>query len=187
MSDLLTFDSPLKLFYGLLAGLVFGFLLQRGGVTRYAVIVGQFLWKDHTVVKTMLTAVAVGAVGVWAMHQMWDVPLHVKNATIAASALGGGIFGVGMALLGYCPGTAVGAVGEGSRHAVPGLIGMLLGAAAFAEIQPHITGLIKTWDLGKVTFADVTGLSIWLFVAAVVLLTVIIAVTLRGKHKPTAT
>ena len=37
---------------GALTRLVFGFLLQNGGVTRFSVILGQFLLKDFTVVST---------------------------------------------------------------------------------------------------------------------------------------
>ena len=33
------FDSPSNLLLGVLTGLVFGFLLQKGGVTRFDVIV----------------------------------------------------------------------------------------------------------------------------------------------------
>ena len=61
------FDSPEKLLLGFITGVAFGFLLQKGKVAKFHVIVGQFLLKDWTVIKVMLTAVAVGAIGVWAM------------------------------------------------------------------------------------------------------------------------
>jgi len=166
-------DTPTNLMLGLLTGLVFGFLLQRGGVTRYAVILGQFLWKDHTVLRTMLTAVVVGSLGVWALNSFAGVGMHVKGATLAANAIGGLIFGVGMVVLGYCPGTGVAALGDGSRHAVFGMLGMLTGAAVYAEIFPHIQGnLLKVWDVGKITFVDASGLSPWIIIAALVLLAV---------------
>ena len=99
---------------GLLAGVAFGVLLQKGGVTRYATIVGQFLFTDYTVLKIMLTAILTGAVGVYGMLQLgWIDGLLVKPAQLAANAAGGLIFGVGMAGLGYCPGTGVGAAAEG--------------------------------------------------------------------------
>lgn len=61
------FDTPLKLALGLGTGVVFGFLLQKAQVAKYRVILGQLLLRDWTVAKTMLTAVAVGAVGVYAL------------------------------------------------------------------------------------------------------------------------
>ena len=69
------FDSADKLALGLLTGIVFGFLLQKGRVAKYEVIVGQFLFKDWTVVKTMGTAVVVGAVGVHALIAIWTLRL----------------------------------------------------------------------------------------------------------------
>ena len=170
---------PLKIIaYGVFTGLVFGFLLQRGGVTRYRVIVGQFLFADFTVLKVMLTAIVVGAVGIWGMRSMGlDVPLHIKSAVLVTNILGGLFFGVGMVLLGYCPGTGVAALGDGSRHAWPGLLGMFAGGAAFAFVYPHIKdNLMKAGSLtatvadkttNKLTLADVSGLSPWWFIAAI--------------------
>lgn len=159
--------DPKTIVYGLLTGLVFGFLLHKGGVTRYNVIVNQFRFKDHTVLKTMLTAIVVGAIGVWGMKQAGMIEgLHVKGAALMMNAIGGGIFGVGMVMLGYCPGTALAALGSGSRDAGVGVIGMLFGAAAYAEAYPWISGhLGSIGDLGKVTFADVLHVSPWVLIA----------------------
>ena len=49
-------------------GMIFGALLHRGGVTDYNVIVNQFRFRDHTVLKVMLTAILVGGIGVWLLH-----------------------------------------------------------------------------------------------------------------------
>jgi hypothetical protein len=175
-----SFDTPLNLIYGLVSGLLFGFLLQRGGVTRYRIIVGQFLMKDHTVLKTMLTAVVVGAVGVWAMHLFGGVSLHVKSANLLANTVGGLLFGFGMVLLGYCPGTGVAALGDGSRHALFGVLGMLAGAAAYAEIHPLLTdNVLSVWSYGKITFPEVAGLSPWFFVVALSLFAAVLFAALR--------
>lgn len=188
--DLFKFDTPLNLVYGLAVGLVFGFLLQRATLTRFDTIVGQFLWRDHTMLRTMLTALVVGAVGVWTMHQMWNVPLHLKPAHLAANAVGGLIFGIGMTILGFCPGTGVAALGDGSRHAIPGLIGMLVGAGLFAEVHPALKDNLLTWatvgaeSKGKITLMDVTGLSPWVFVIALGVVSLIVFALLRGKDRP---
>lgn len=175
-----------NLFSGLLTGLVFGFLLQRATVTRFRTIVGQFLWVDHTVLRTMFTAVVVGSIGVYAMHQWWDVPLHLKSATLLANALGGVIFGVGMAILGYCPGTGLGAIGEGSRHAIFGVIGMIVGAGVYAELHPWVSRtLLPVADLGKTTLPEQTGLSPWLFIIALVVLAFIVFALLPGGGRGT--
>jgi len=162
------FASPSTLLFGGVTGLVFGFLLQKGGVTRFSVITGQFLLRDFTMLKIMLTAVVVGAVGVYGMRGLGlDVGLHVKSAALVGNAVGGLIFGAGMALLGYCPGTGIAALGDGSRHAGFGVLGMLVGSAAYAEVHPwveaHVLGL---GALGKETLATITGISPWWFIVA---------------------
>jgi hypothetical protein len=169
------FANPGTILMGGVTGFLFGFLLQKGGVTRYNVIVGQFLLKDFTVLKIMLTAVIVGSVGIYGMRTLGlDINLHVKTAALLGNALGGLIFGAGMAVLGYCPGTAVAAIGEGSRHAIAGVLGMLVGAGLFAESFPWIKNrILSVGNLGKVTFADLTGYSPWWFIAGLLIAGVI--------------
>ncbi|XAM00794.1 YeeE/YedE thiosulfate transporter family protein [Phycisphaeraceae bacterium D3-23] len=177
------------LLLGGLTGLVFGFLLQKGKVTRYETIVGQFLLRDFTVLKVMLTAVAVGAVGIYGMLQLGMIDtLHIKAAHVVANLAGGLIFGVGMAVLGYCPGTGVAAIGDGAKDAVPGVLGMLVGAAIFAEASPWISRVVQPiGSLGKVSFADLTGLSVWVFVAALLLGTAVMVLIFRRRSESATT
>jgi hypothetical protein len=185
------FDTPGLIVGGLIAGVAFGFLLQKGQVAKYRVIVGQFLFTDYTVLKIMLTAIVVGAVGVWGMLQLGMIQhLHVKPAVLAANAVGGLIFGLGMALLGYCPGTGVAAMGEGSRHARWGFAGMILGAAAFAAAFPFLEkGFMKLGEVAvttgdkvnnKVTLTDITGVSPWVYIAALAVISLVVF-TLIGR------
>jgi len=71
---------------------------------------GQFLLTDFTVIKVMLTAIVVGMVGIFSMRAMGQVKLHVKPTRYAANITGGLIFGVGLGLMGYCPGTGAAAL-----------------------------------------------------------------------------
>jgi uncharacterized membrane protein YedE/YeeE len=160
------FDSPAKLALGLLTGIVFGFLLQKGRVAKFEVIVGQFLFKDWTVVKMMGTAVVVGSVGVYALVAADMASLHIRPALLGGIVLGAVCFGVGMAVLGYCPGTSVAGCGEGRRDAMAGVVGMFAGAAAYVALYEQLAPVIKSLgDWGKVTLPDVTHTSAWLWVA----------------------
>lgn len=161
------FDSPAKLALGLATGVVFGFLLQKGQVAKYQVILGQLLLKDWTVAKIMLTAVAVGAVGVYALVSFGYAELHVKPAAFAAVLLGGALFGVGLAVLGLCPGTAVAACGEGRRDAVVGVLGMLTGAGLYVALHGPISELSRALGSeGRVTLPHLTATSPWPWVVA---------------------
>ncbi|MEZ5990226.1 MAG: YeeE/YedE thiosulfate transporter family protein [Planctomycetota bacterium] len=167
MFDTSLFAPMGTLLLGALTGLVFGFLLMRGNVARNETIVGQFLLRDHTVLKVMLTAIVVGGVGIHLMSGLGWIALSVKGAHVIGQLVGGVIFGAGMAILGYCPGTAFVALGAGSRGAIPGILGMLFGTAVYAETDVWMQEtVLKPLALGKVTLDSVTGLSPWLFLAA---------------------
>ena len=90
------------------------------------------------------------------------------------------IFGVGMALLGYCPGTGVAALGDGSRHAWFGVLGMLVGGAAYAHFYPAIEShILSVGTYGKQTLPTLTGVSPWWYVAGVAVLAVVVFVLIE--------
>lgn len=178
------FDSPGKLALGLLTGILFGFLLQKGRVTKYDVIVKQFLLRDFTVLKIMLTAIVVGGIGIAAFHSVGWVHLHIKPALLGGTILGGLVFGAGMALLGYCPGTAVGAAAEGSRHAWPGILGMLAGTAIYAEFHGFFSRtLLNMLDLGKATLPSLTKIGAGWWLAGLAAVAVAIFVLLERRER----
>jgi hypothetical protein len=126
-------ESKARLLKGLGTGIIFGFLLHRGGVTDYNVLVGQLLLEDFTVAKIILTAIVVGMLGVHFLSDRKLIELKPKSGSLRRTIPGGLIFGVGFALLGYCPGTIAGAIGQGSIDAlIPGLLGIFSGSFFFA-------------------------------------------------------
>ncbi len=158
-------DPTWKLALGLVTGVVFGILLQKGGVAKFRFIVGQFTLRDWTVVKIMGTAVVVGAIGVYALLALDLVSLHIKPLAWGGIVAGGILFGVGMAVFGYCPGTSVAACGEGRRDAMVGVLGMFFGAGAYILFYSSLRPLIEGFgDAGKVTLPQLTGTSPWLWI-----------------------
>ena len=132
-------------------------------------IVGQFLFKDWTVVKMMGTAVVVGAVGVYALVMADMASLHIRPMLIGGVLVGAVCFGIGMAVFGYCPGTSVAGCGEGRRDAMVGVLGMFAGAALFVALYEQLTAVIKgLGDWGKITLPEVTQTSPWLWVTLLV-------------------
>jgi uncharacterized protein len=151
---------------GLLTGLVFGFLLQKGRVLRFEKQVGAMLLRDMTILKFMLSAILVGMVGIHLLSAMKIIALSHKALNLGAIAIGGALFGAGWAVMGYCPGTAVGAIGEGRWHALFAVAGMIAGAALYAELYPTCSATILQWkDLGKVSLPELLGVSPWLVIA----------------------
>ena len=88
------------------------------------------------------------------------------EATILGGVIVGGLlFGLGWGLLGYCPGTSLGALGEGRWDAVWGILGMLAGAGFYAEAYPFLSKTVLTWgNYGKITWPQVLGVNHWLVI-----------------------
>ena len=153
--------SSKQLLLGLVFGDIFGFLLQKGGVAKYHILLGVLLLEDFTVVKVMLTAIIVGSVGVFSLFALGMVKLHVKPTRYAANILGGLLFGVGFGLLGYCPGTGAAALGQGNWDAIAGVLGLLIGSYLFAEASGKLSKtLMKVGDRGKLMLPELLGMSL---------------------------
>lgn len=156
---------------------MFGFLLQKGGATKYDVIVGQLLLTDFTVIRIMLSAVLTGMIGIYAMKTLGWVELSPKSGSAGMNVIGGLIFGVGFAVLGYCPGTIAGAVGNGYLDAlVGGLSGITIGSGLFAALYPRLSqGILKKGDFGDLTWPRLFNVNDWVAVipAAMLILAVL--------------
>jgi len=153
------FASQDQLIGGLLVGICFGFLLRKAHVTRFDIIVKQLLLQDFTVMKVMLTAIAFGSLGISVVYLFApNLSCPISATTLSAAALGGGIFGIGMALMGFCPGTAIGALADGAKDIYYGLLGMVAGGLIFAEISPFFTNWIKSAELmNQSNLSQLTG------------------------------
>jgi len=154
-----------ELILGLITGLLFGALLQQGRVLRFEKQVGAMLLQDMTILKFMLSAIIVGMIGINLFVDLGVISLKVKSTVIGANLIGGILFGSGWAVMGYCPGTSVGAIGEGRWHAVWAVLGMLVGAAVYAELYPAMKASVLTWGaLGAITLPDVLRVSPWILI-----------------------
>jgi len=159
-------DGTLQIVLGLLIGICFGFLLQKGGATDYGIIEGQLLLADFTVLKLMLSAVMVGMVLFLFLKHAGLANSHAASGTVGANVVGGLVFGAGFALLGYCPGTVAGAAGTGALDAlVGGMLGMLIGAGLFADLYPVVKDrILARGPFPAVTVPEFLRLNEWVVV-----------------------
>jgi hypothetical protein len=132
-------NARIQLVMGLLIGIAFGFLLQKGGVADYNVIFGQLLLRNMTFAHLLVSSIIVAMPGVYLLVHFGYAQIHIKPGTLGSAVIGGLIFGTGFALLGYGPETVAGAAGTGALDALcGGIIGMILGSGLFAALYPKI-------------------------------------------------
>jgi hypothetical protein len=171
----------MELVYGLISGSLFGFLLQKGRVLRYDKQIAALRLQDMTIVKFMLSHIAMAMVGVYLLYDLGLVKLSLKPTILGGVILGGLLFGLGWGLLGYCPGTSLGALGEGRWDAIWGIGGMLAGAGLYAEAYPYLQNTVLTWgNFGKITLPQVLGINHW---PVIMLFLIVTALLLRWLEK----
>lgn len=125
-----------NILFGLVVGFLFGYILTRTGITKYPRVMGMLLLKDFKILKFMLTAVISSMI---LFHLFGDLGLLkvVPKNLDWGKLVGGLIFGTGMGILGYCPGTMMARMGEGKKETILALFGMSLGIFIYAlTIKP---------------------------------------------------
>ena len=174
----------MKLALGLAIGMAFGAILQLGGASSYRKILGTLLLKDMTIIKLILTGIAVATVGVYALDLVDLANLSIKPTYVIGIAVAGLIFGVGFAVSGYCPGTCVAAAGEGKVDALFTILGGLVGAGLYALTYPMFKGLISMTNYGEITLATVFNVpGIWIAVPFSALLFLLTFVILKDRYE----
>jgi uncharacterized membrane protein YedE/YeeE len=157
----------MNLFMGLVTGILFGAFLQRGEALRFERQVGAMRLLDMTIVKFMLTTIVVGAVGIHLLLDLGMVKFSPRSLSLGLQVIGGLLFGAGWAIIGYCPGTSVGALGEGRYHVLWPILGMLLGGIVFALLYPFIDAYIKPLgSFGSLSLPKLLGVNHWIVIAA---------------------
>jgi hypothetical protein len=90
------------LFIALVLGILFGFSLNKAGLTKYHKIVNVFRFTDMAVLQFMMTALIVAMIGLYSLRAFGLIVFPNIPATyIVGNLVGGLIFGIGMALTGF--------------------------------------------------------------------------------------
>jgi uncharacterized membrane protein YedE/YeeE len=159
----------------LILGVGFGFALNKAGLTKYHKIVNVFRLTDLAVLKFMMTALVVSMSGLYLLRGLGLVTFPNVPATyVVGNIIGGLIFGVGMSLSGFCPGTCAAGAGEGKLdYLIPGILGFLVGAAIYGltyqSVFPAISSIANS---GSVVIPDLWNLSPFLSVVLFALMAV---------------
>lgn len=178
--------GPTSLPLGVLFGFLFGWILYRVRLADASVVVNQFRLRDFTLAKVMLTAILVGGIGVLFLHGHGLAGYHIKPANLLGIVIGGVLFGIGMAVLGYCPGSGLAAIGAGSIHALVGAVGMIFGAIVYALSFDWLAAhILPLGALGPLRLPDLTGIPdlAWFGILALIALALFAAVERRNDAR----
>lgn len=115
---------------------------------------GLSVREDFTVPKAIALAVGIGTILLNIEITLGFASYHVKPLIFGGIILGGLIFGTGMAILGYCPGTMAVSLGEGSLDAFVGMLGGLTGGVVYTILLPRLQPILGP-DLGALSLHSV--------------------------------
>lgn len=144
----------------LLIGVAFGVVLQRSGLSRYDRIANLYRFRDLAVLKVLGSALVTAAIALEVMRlaQVGVAP-PIPSTYAWGNMLGGVVFGVGMALSGFCPGTVAAGAGEGRLdYLIPGLSGLFAGAVVYGlsyeRVMPILARVAHAATLPQVFHVD---------------------------------
>lgn len=148
----------------ILLGFAFGLSLQYSKVNTFNTISGMAILEDFAVAKTIASAIGIGAILLSIEVYLGLATFHIKPFIVGSVMIGGLIFGVGMAILGYCPGTMPVSLGQGSVDALIGMVGGFAASIVYTLFSPIIHSTIGP-NLGKLSLSSLINDSTILLVA----------------------
>jgi hypothetical protein len=180
-------DETGMIIIALAAGLAFGYLLVSVGMLNSRKISAVFYGEDWSVMKIMFSAVVTAMVLTFSAYYFGLIDINLvqlANVNLSGQIIGGGLIGAGMAIGGYCPGTSIAATVNRKIDAWIYIVGFMAGVFVYGIAYPFISEYILSANLGKLTLADIFGLSygtLTLIVVAIALTTFFLLEKTEGK------
>lgn len=168
----------------IILGFLFGFALERAGLTNSRKLLSQFDFSDWTVLKVMFGAIAVAAVGIAAFQAaglIEEGSVFVPAAYLGSAAIGGLLVGAGMGTAGYCPGTCMASAATGKWDALSYLAGIVAGTYLFSFAFPLMDDITTLGGVeGSDTLSDALSIPS-LAIAAVIAIAAALVFVIGGK------
>ena len=115
------------IFQIILFGFIFGYAMQIAKLNKFNAFAGAGTLESNTLMKAFLLAVGIGIFLVMLLVDMQLADLNIKRLYLLSVLAGALLFGVGLALVGYCPLSLAISVGQGAIDALFGIAGGLTG------------------------------------------------------------
>ena len=168
--------SPaLNLWLAVPIGFVFGFALFHAGFTDGRRIAWAFYFKDVGVPVVMFSAIVTGMLGLWGLSLVGFLDIsqvYLLPTFLLPMAVGGILFGLGMVIGGYCPGTAIASIATGKLDALIFVLGFLLGSLIFGDLFPVWGDFYNSDYLGVVRLDQALGVGLGTTVLGIIVIAV---------------
>jgi len=175
---------------GLIIGIIFGFVMQRGRFCMNSAIRDTALLQDYTLLKSVGVAILVEMVGFAIMSAAGIITINPKPLFWGANLVGSFIFGVGMVIAGGCASGITYRVGEGMMGALAAVIGLATTGtlAAMGFLKPikdslQTSTIIKTADDANLTLANILGVPYWILALIIAIVAGVIWYLMARKNE----
>lgn len=161
----------------LIAGLTFSFLAYKSNLFCSDQILSVGILKNFEAIQILLFALSISSLAFFIEYSLGDAVINVKPFYLVGVIVGGLLFGLGVGMLGYCPGTLEMAIGYGSIDALFGFVGGLAAGYFYILIYPMALPFLGP-NYGAINFYTgnavlntvlVLAFSVGLFISAVAL------------------
>ena len=153
-------DGNENFFYAILIGIMFGIILERAGFGTSKHIAPVFFFRNLRVSQMMVSAILTCAtllttavyMGVLDFNQIF-----IPTTYIWPYLVGGALFGLGMVMSGWCPGTAAVGFATGKIDAAVFLLGVMFGMSVYFDNFDKIADFANSSNVGRFTIDKLVG------------------------------
>lgn len=169
---------------GLLCGILLGFVMQRGRFCITGAFRDMYLTKSSKMFIAFLIVIAIQAVGVLSLQEAGVLAPKVKNFALLATVIGAFIFGLGIVMAGGCSAGSLYRAGEGLIGSwIAFFVYMIFSAMFRAGPMQDFTKSLRDISIEQQTVYGSLGVSPWVLVAVLVVITVFLAFRSQSKTK----
>lgn len=125
-------------------GIYFGIVLVKSEVASWYRVQSMFRFDEPHMFLVIGSAVIIGLISIQIIHHFDIRTLNGETAKLPTkkfnkgTIIGGGLFGMGWATTGSCPGPIYAQIGNGELAAFSSLIGAIIGAITFEIVRPRL-------------------------------------------------
>jgi uncharacterized membrane protein YedE/YeeE len=169
-------------------GVAFGWLLERAGLGRARILVGQFYFANLTVLQVLFSALVTAMLATFWLDRMGLLDLdavYLPETFAVPQAIGGLLFGGGLLLAGLCPGTSCVAAASGRADGLAVMAGLVGGILAFNFSFDSLNQVYASTPMGPLTLPDLLHLPAGIVVGLVTVMAVgVFAAARRLRVQP---